>query len=76
MIPREAPMAHKLRRMNLEKLIADGEGNGPNGFCAQTPNGTAYWKGTGHNREDYRFDWPEARPGGPWPEGRSNRTGE
>ena len=62
-----------MRKMNFEKLIQRGEN--PNGFTAQTANGTAHWKGTGWNKE---YDWrrPQVEPGSTRPEGRSNRTGE
>jgi len=66
------------RNIDFEKLIAKGEGDPtyPGGFCAQTPNGTAYWRGTGYNRQypDYRM--PQAREGGAWQPKRNNRTGE
>jgi hypothetical protein len=60
-------------KMDFEKLIARGEN--PNGFTAQTANGTAHWRGTGWNKE---YDWqrPQVEPDATRPEGRNNRTGE
>jgi hypothetical protein len=67
-----------------EDCIAQGELDGPDGFQAQTVNGTAHWKGTGWTK-DWRGGWSPDRP---WqhseqvapdatrPRGRSNRTGE
>ena len=46
-------------KLDFEKLIAKGEN--PNGFTAQTANGTAHWK---------------VEPGPTRPAGRSNRTAE
>lgn len=72
---------------NFESLYADGEAKGrkrtfgpndpapPYGFRAQTVNGTAQATGLGWN-QDYQWSEPEAREGGAWQPGRSNRTGE
>lgn len=62
-------------RLINENTYAKGELDGPDGFCAQTPNGSAYATGLGWNQDK---DWknPEATPGGAWQRGRSNRTGE
>ena len=62
-------------RIDFEKMIGFGEN--PKGFTAQTPNGTAHWKGTGWNRpwgDDYTQ--LEVTPSAVWREGRNNRTGE
>jgi hypothetical protein len=58
-----------------EKIIASGEMRGPDGFRAETANGTAYATGTGWNKE---YDWSMRElPADPVrPAGRSNRTGE
>ena len=75
-------------KMDFEKLIAKGEN--PNGFTAQTANGTAHWKGTGWNKDEPNWDrgpvdfspspWDssdhQVRPDATRPDGRSNRTGE
>ena len=68
-------------KIDFEKMIGDGEN--PQGFTAQTPNGTAHWKGTGWNRGG-RGGWaaqnpwsgPQIEPDATRPNGRSNRTGE
>ena len=60
-------------KLDFEKLIAKGEN--PNGFTAQTPNGTAHWKGAGWNK-DQPWDMPQVETGPTRPDGRSNRTGE
>ena len=60
---------------DFEGLIQDGPGPGAGGFKAETANGTAHWRGTGHNK-DKPFEMPEVAPSAVWPEGRSNRTGE
>lgn len=62
-------------RMDFEAMIARGELDGPDGFQAQTANGTAHWKGTGWNK-DYKTTRPEVAPDRTRPAGRSNRTGE
>ena len=59
--------------MNFEKLIERGEN--PQGFTAQTCNGTARWKGTGWNKS-WDFSQPELEPDATRRAGRSNRTGE
>ena len=65
----------KLRKLNFEKLIKDGEN--PNGFTAQTPNGTAHWNGTGWNKEwTGDFKMSQVQPDATRPEGRNNRIGE
>lgn len=62
-------------KLKLESLI--GEGENSKGFTAQTPNGTAHWKGTGWNGcYDCDHDWPQKEPSATAPAGRSNRTGE
>lgn len=58
---------------NLESLIQDGEN--PNGFTAETCNGTAHWRGTGWNLWPNTAE-PQVEPRPAWPAGRSNRTGE
>ena len=67
-------MSHQ-RKMEFDKLIAKGEN--PDGFTAQTVNGTAKATGTGHNRQP---NWPLPTPqdpeGGAWQNPNSNRTGE
>ena len=68
-------MAKRRKSIDFEGLVANGEGNGPGGFQAQTANGTAHWKGTGWNQTmDYTPS--EVPEGGPWQGGRSNRSGE
>lgn len=61
---------------NLETLIKKGEN--PEGFTAQTANGTARTFGTGHNRKDWETtnEWPQDREGGTWQGGRNTRWGE
>jgi hypothetical protein len=49
-------------KLDFEKLIAKGEN--PNGFTAQTANGTAHWKGTGWNKDEPNWGYP-AVAGGP-----------
>lgn len=71
------------KSMDFEKLI--GEGENAKGFTAQTPNGTAHWKGTGWNK-GCRGGWAaqdgcwgtaeQVEPDATRPAGRSNRTGE
>ena len=63
----------QLRKIDFEELIGSGEN--PQGFTAQTVNGTAHATGTGWNR--YR-PWSEKQivPEPAWPTGRNNRTGE
>ena len=60
-------------KMDFEKLIGSGENL--KGLMAQTPNGTAHWKGTGWNKSE-PFDWPQVEPDSTRPAGRNNRTGE
>jgi hypothetical protein len=60
-------------KLDFEKLIAKGEN--PNGFTAQTANGTAHWKGEGWNRDE-PWNSPQVEPGPTRPAGRSNRTAE
>ena len=61
--------------MRFDRLVHKGEN--PNGFTAQTCNGTAKDFGTGWNKQ---WNWGGAdmqvTPSGPWKAGRSNRTGE
>lgn len=61
------------RQMDFEGAIGDGEN--PRGFTAETPNGTAHWRGTGWNK-DYNWSRPQLEPDETRPAGRSNRTGE
>lgn len=65
-------MAKSLK--NLESLYERGEN--PQGFTAQTANGTAHWNGTGWNLTGREFTMPQLPPGPTRPAGRSNRTGE
>ena len=67
------PRRYMSDKMKFESMIRNGEN--PNGFTAQTANGTAHWQGTGWNRVG---DWTAAQvePGPTRPTGRSNRTGE
>ena len=58
-----------------ESIIQNGEGEGPGGFKAQTPNGTATWRGTGWNWFPPSSS-PPVEPKPVWPKGRNNRTGE
>ena len=70
-----ARYGQKLRKLRFDRAYAPGEN--PNGFTAQTANGTAKATGTGWNRQfNYYYNWPQVPPGGPWQPGRSNRTGE
>ena len=71
----EAPVAKDISRirMDFEKMIARGEN--PEGFTAQTANGTAHWKGTGQNKNE-PWEMDQVEPGPTRPSGRSNRTGE
>jgi len=65
----------KQRKMDFESIIQNGEN--PNGFTAQTANGTAHWNGTGWNKEySSDFKMTQVQPDPTRPEGRSNRTGE
>lgn len=61
------------RTLDLEGLI--GKGENPNGFTAQTANGTAHATGTGWNK-DYDWSCNQVEPDATRPAGRSNRTGE
>lgn len=62
--------------LDFEKMIQRGENlKGASGFQAQTVNGTAYWKGSGWNRNE-PWSQPELPPDATRPEGRNNRTGE
>jgi len=69
------PRKYKSDQMGFEKMIAKGEGCGPDGFCAQTVNGTAYAFGSGWNK-DYDWKREEVPAEGPWSGSRTNRTGE
>lgn len=64
------------RKMDFEALIAKGEGKGPDGFRAQTVNGTADWRGTGWNWQGPDYKEPEVPVHGAWQGGRNNRTAE
>lgn len=68
-------MANKQRRNMNWEARGQGEMRGPNGFRAETANGTAFATGTGHNRDE-PYSSPEIEPRAVWPAGRSNRTGE
>jgi hypothetical protein len=68
------PRRYKSDKLDLENLI--GEGANPKGFTAQTPNGTAHWKGTGWNQERYSYEQEQGEPCPVAPAGRNNRTGE
>lgn len=61
------------RRLDFEGAIKSGEN--PNGFTAQTANGTAHWAGTGWNRS-VPWTMEQLPPDSTRPAGRSNRTGE
>ena len=63
-----------MKNLNFVQAYAKGESG--KGFVSQTANGTARDMGTGHNRDDERWTWPQASEGGPWKGGPSNRTGE
>lgn len=67
------PVLASRRRMDFESIIQDGEN--PQGFTAQTANGTAHWKGSGWNK-DYDWQMPQLEPDATRPAGRNNRTGE
>lgn len=60
-------------KIPFERLI--GRGENPQGFTAQTANGTAHWRGTGWNK-GFEYDQPEMPPDATRRAGRSNRTGE
>ena len=59
---------------DLESLYMAGEN--PQGFTAETVNGTAHWNGTGWNRQPDEPKMPQAKTGGAWQGKRSTRTGE
>jgi len=61
-------------KMEWESLIENGEN--PQGFTAQTANGTAKWHGTGWNQRAYDYTMEQMEPSPVAPGGRSNRTGE
>lgn len=61
------------RRIDFEGLY--GKGENPQGFTAQTANGTAHAMGTGWNRSE-PSSMPELPPDRTRPAGRSNRTSE
>lgn len=68
-------MAKSIR--DLESLIQDGEAPGaPQGFRAQTCNGTSEAMSLGWNQQQPVKRNPSARERGPWQTSRSNRTGE
>jgi hypothetical protein len=58
---------------DLESIISAGEN--PNGFTAQTNNGTAHATGTGWNKLE-PWSMPQLPPDSTRPAGRSTRTGE
>ena len=60
-------------KLDFEAMIEDAPGGRE--FTAQTPNGTAHWRGQGWNKgSDYEA--PQVAPDLTRPAGRSNRTGE
>ena len=63
----------QLRKIDFEELIGSGEN--PQGFTAQTANGTAHATGTGWNR-NRPWSQEQIEPAPAWPTGRNNRTGE
>ena len=68
-------MAKSIR--DLESLLQDGEAKGaPQGFRAQTVNGTSHAMSLGWNQQPPVKKNPTARAGGAWQTPRSNRTGE
>jgi hypothetical protein len=68
------PRRYKSGHMKFEDLIEFGEN--PNGFTAQTPNGTAHAFGTGWNQDTYTYTREQGPPTPVSPAGRSNRTAE
>lgn len=60
-------------KMRFESMIQRGEN--PQGFTAETANGTAHWRGTGWNK-NWNPTRPQLPPDRTRPAGRSNRTGE
>ena len=70
-------MVSKRKSLDFEAMISKGELNGVDGFQAQTPNGTAQWRGTGWNDDPWaKWTRPQLEPDRTRPSGRSNRTGE
>ena len=74
------PRQYKSDKLDLEKLIAKGEGKGPGGFHGQTVNGTVHSTGPGWNNNGCG-GWLaggcyEHEAEGPWAGARTNRTGE
>lgn len=65
---------YKSDKMDFESMIEKGEN--PQGFTAQTANGTAHWQGPGWNQETWSYTREQGPPTPVSPEGRSNRTGE
>lgn len=71
-------------KLDFEKMIGQGEMSGADGFRAETPNGSARWRGTGWNR-GIGGGWAagscctgssQVEPDATRRSGRSNRTGE
>jgi hypothetical protein len=63
----------KLRKLQFTDQVQEGQN--PNGFTAQTKNGTAHCYGTGWNKV-WSYEMPQLPEGGPWQTPNSNRTGE
>lgn len=73
-------------KLDFEKMIGGGEmglPDAPDGFQAQTVNGTARWRGKGWNANGRGgwagggcCDWTDVEKDTTRPSGRSNRTGE
>jgi hypothetical protein len=61
------------KSLNFEKIIASGQN--PDGFTAQTANGTARAGNcAGWNRQYPFYKWPEVEATGAWTQ--ANRSGE
>ena len=72
-------------KLDFEKMIGGGEmglPDAPDGFQAQTVNGTARWRGVGWNANGRggwaagSFDYVDVEKDKTRPSGRSNRTAE
>lgn len=71
-------MANRHRvKLRFEDIIAKGDlaPDAPDGFRAQSPNGTVLWRGSGWNAV-VNYDMPQVPFDATRPPGRSNRTGE
>lgn len=65
------------RKLVWEDIIQSGEAKGaPDGFRAQTCNGTSEAMSLGWNQQPPVKANPRAKEGGAWQTSRSNRTGE